>query len=478
MIRLRCLCVVPILVAIMAGSSHVQGHDATLSVGSEYAVRFLDVASDQYGDAIVSNGLIAFLVEPCLSWVHACRIFVHNIITGETWDTGYSGTLQDFQYPYLMFEHDEYNLGELDGDGYGYDKLLIVYDVVARSGHIAAENIRWSASLSDGHIAYNKVESYDQIDYDRDGDRYDVAVFLLDIRGGSEMLAGIGVSPFLFGRYLTWSCGEEVHDLCSMDVETLRVVAAGLPWRYPSFDPFMRSGDGDILALSVRDEGDYDGNGVKGEYLLASFNMATGTFEIHLDAGTISFFDLSTSEGKVLAYHSSASNESKHPYGYFVHDLGIGETVDLPINLRLQRPRFHSNSVVANVNVWCVSPPEFDCHPSSNPEVVMYDVATGETQDLDACCVVGGWSGGYDGDTIVLTHNEHILGIDFNGDGDLEDEFVGYATTLLSNQGPLLNDESHHSSASPVDPISLRLIAAISLGVTVFAPHLRKSRVS
>ena len=481
MTRLRCLGLALILVAVMASSPHAEGHDATLSVGSEYTVKFLDVASDPHGDAMVSNGTIAFHGEHCVSWSRACRIFVHNIITGETWDTGYAGTLGDFQYPYLVFEHEEHFLGDLDGDGYSYDRMLVVYDVVARNGHMVAENFTWSASVSDGRITYNKVESYNQVDYNKDGDLFDVAVFLYDISERSETLAGVGIFPLLVGQYLFWYC--QGNDLCSLDVVTHRSLAAKLPWRYPNFHPEMRSGDGDTMAIAVYDEGDYDGNGVKGEHLLASFNMSTGAFKVHLDAGGIAFLDLSLSGGKVLAYqdYRYRNNDPNYPQGYFVYDLATGETTNLSTEPNLQYPLFHANSVVANVNVWCVSPPEFDCHPRSNPRVVLHNIRTGETRDLSACCVVREWSGAYDGDTIVLTHNEHVLGVDFNNDGDLEDEFVGYATTLLGNQRPLLTDESHHHpSVSPIGPILLcfAVVASLGLTVVVLAPRLRKRRVT
>ncbi len=376
-------------------------------------------------DARLSEGFIAFEGLPIDSDVFPKEhpIYFHDIAKRQTHDTGYRGGLACFVYPHLILYQYESWHGDLNEDGDEIDKMRVVYDVNKRTGFVFDETARLTLPcVSTGHISYYRIEPYDGIDYNDDGDYYDRVVFLYDIENRSEIQLGEGSTSRMYGRFAVWGCRHnDENDICYRDVLNGSQRLAGISSNYPGGRADWFYGDSDLLVFSLR----------HGEQKwLAFLNMATGDLVVDKGVGVVSSVSLRVSEGQIFACTGYPL-----PHSCYIYDTSTGETQDLSRDSRgLYYLQFSSGMVLFNDHSGAYIP---EGPPPPLPNVMIYDPNSGEESDtgLDGYLLE---YGAFDGYTIVISSDEGFVKEDVNQDGDFADPIIVYSTSIGTSGNPEL----------------------------------------
>src|SRR5438445_1667544 len=425
------------LVAMVAA-----GQSGGFGPGKPLEIRHVGVAGGEPYTAQLSGGVIAF--EGPWRGVLAAPIMVHDVRTRSTEDTGVVGRLACFDYPYLVIGQNEQWQGDLNGDGDNMDSLAVVYDVVSREAHTFAEGVQYgSRCASPGHIGYERIEPYDRIDYNHDGDVLDTVALLYDIEHGTEsMLGTTGAPPFLAGRYAVWACSISPPwtDLCIRDVVSGGERRAGFPgWGFP---PYTAT-DGAVFAFTT---------GFGADERLGYAILSTGALVMLGSLGSAFGGSLPLSEGRILGAYGYGNAK----LGHFLYDTATLATLDLP-DLPAYNLQFYGDTILRNNSSGaCICPPG---EPLPWPSAVIgYDLVTRERWDIGLNGFLGESIVGFDGETVIVTSDERVAGEDVNRDGDLNDRLVMYAT-----RDPLPPGESSVGWAPAPEGLSIAFVFVVLL---------------
>ncbi len=404
-------------VLVMSGLALIatvaQGHPGGFRPHEPLEIRHVGVAGGNPYTAWLSGGVIAF-DGPMSDVALAFHVMVHDIRTRTTEDTGFLGKLACFDYPHLVIDQAEWQ-GDLNGDGDAEDFPVVVYDAVSRTGLAFAQGIQYGpACVSQGHIGYMRIEPYDQVDYNGDGDLRDQVAFLYDVVHGKETMLGTTFDrPYMVGRYAVWACAVTPAwtDLCIRDVVGGGERRAGFPgWGFP----LWAGTDGVVFAFTT---------GFGASERLGYAILSTGELVMVESLGSVYGGSLQVSHGRILGAYGYGNAK----LGHFLYDTATGATLNLP-DLPPYNLQFHGDTILGNN--WsnaCICPPGEP--PPWPSHVIAYDLVTREGWDIGLDGFLGDSIVGFDGETVIVASDERVAGEDVNRDGDQDDRLVMYATT-------------------------------------------------
>ncbi|HYS71677.1 MAG TPA: hypothetical protein VEM95_04565 [Thermoplasmata archaeon] len=407
-----------------AGSAH----PGSVRPGRSLMMRDVGVLGGGQYSTGLSGGVIAFdgYASIGLGWPWEHPLYIHRVLANETVATGEIGLLVCFAYPWAILRQHEANHGDLNGDGDVRDWSHVAYDVET------GETVRFGTGArvvppctGGGAVAYARAESDDGVDLNGDGDTADTFGFVLDLPTGRETALGLTdlpFSPMVFGRHVVWACPAPLPDwdICLRDMEAGAVQSAGLPGLRFGL-PSTVAGDDELVAFVPQFS---DG--------LAVVPLASGRLVADAVPGVAGTFELDVSHGKVYGVYGYGRPKAGVQ---FVYDVATNRTTDLPGPNRwpvVGPYNVHIHASVLVGNGWGgaqipETPPGF---PSN---VTAYDLETGTSWVTGLHGFLAEQMRCFDGDTIVATADERVIGRDLNGDGDLYDPVVVYATT---GEGP------------------------------------------